>query len=97
MLQIPFPFPDFNSIFTLFLIVFVIIVVISLAIFFGVFATFVRFFQKASGTKSSGEEPAVIKERETIREIVKIRCQYCGNLYDEKDDKCPHCGGKREP
>lgn len=94
MLQIPFP--DFNSIFTLFFVVVVFIIIISLAVFFGVFATFFRFFQKLSGTESSGEGTALIKERETIREIVKIRCQYCGNLYDEKDDKCPHCGGKRE-
>ncbi len=96
MLQIPSPFPDFSSFFTLFFIVVVFVIIFSLAIFFGVFATFVRFFQKVSGAKSSGEETALIKERETIREIVKIRCPYCSNLYDEKYDKCPHCGGKRE-
>jgi DNA-directed RNA polymerase subunit RPC12/RpoP len=28
---------------------------------------------------------------------VKIRCPYCNNLYEEKYDKCPHCGGKRGP
>jgi hypothetical protein len=36
--------------------------------------------------------------REIIREkevIVKIRCQYCNNVYDETLDKCPYCGGKR--
>ena len=98
MLQIPFPFDfDFNFFFTLFLIVFVFVIIMSLAIFFGVFATFMRFFQKPLETQSSGEETAPIKERETIREIVKIRCSYCHNLYDEKYDKCPHCGGKREP
>jgi Na+-transporting methylmalonyl-CoA/oxaloacetate decarboxylase gamma subunit len=95
MLQIPLPF-DFNSIFTLFFILFVIAFIIILAVFFGVFAGFVRFFQKASEANSSGEEAALVKERETIREIVKIRCPYCSNLYDEKHDKCPHCGGKRE-
>jgi rubrerythrin len=41
------------------------------------------------------ENPVVIKEREIIREVVKIRCQYCGNTYDETLDECPHCGGKR--
>jgi len=38
------------------------------------------------------------KEKEIIREkevIVKIRCPYCGKLYDETLDVCPHCGGKR--
>lgn len=34
----------------------------------------------------------IIKEREVIREIVKIRCAYCGNTYEEKLDKCPSCG-----
>jgi len=41
------------------------------------------------------ENQVVIREKEIIREIVKIRCQYCGNLYDETLDNCPHCGGKR--
>jgi len=27
--------------------------------------------------------------------IVKVRCPYCSNLYDETLDKCPHCGAKR--
>jgi rubrerythrin len=36
-----------------------------------------------------------VKETEIIREIVKIRCSYCGNLYDETEDKCPHCGGNK--
>lgn len=37
----------------------------------------------------------VIKEKETIKEVVKIRCPYCGNLYNETVDRCPYCGGKR--
>ena len=36
----------------------------------------------------------VVKEREIIKEIVKVRCGHCGNLYDERQDKCPHCGGR---
>jgi hypothetical protein len=35
----------------------------------------------------------LVKEREVIREIVKVRCSHCGNLYDERQDRCPHCGG----
>lgn len=38
------------------------------------------------------EKPQVSREREIIKEIVKIRCSYCGKLYDERLDKCPHCG-----
>lgn len=38
------------------------------------------------------EKPPVTREREIIKEIVKIRCRYCGKLYDERLDRCPHCG-----
>jgi len=44
--------------------------------------------------QAGSANPSVVKEREIIREIVKIRCPYCGNLYDETLDKCPHCGAK---
>lgn len=44
---------------------------------------------------AESENQVVVKEREIIREIVKIRCSYCGNLYDETLDKCPHCGAKK--
>jgi len=27
--------------------------------------------------------------------IIKVRCSYCHNLYNEFLDKCPHCGAKR--
>jgi len=32
----------------------------------------------------------VIKEKEVI---VKIKCPYCENTYEQTLDKCPHCGG----
>ena len=37
--------------------------------------------------------PVIIREREVIKEIVKIRCSHCGNLYDQHENKCPHCTG----
>ena len=46
-----------------------------------------------SQTSAGAQQP--VTEREVVREIVKIRCSYCGNLYDESQDKCPHCGAKR--
>jgi tRNA(Ile2) C34 agmatinyltransferase TiaS len=49
---------------------------------------------KVSEQTTSVNQP-IIKEKEIIREIVKIRCPYCGELYDEKLDKCPNCGGKK--
>jgi len=39
----------------------------------------------------------VVREKETIvtKEIVKVRCQYCGTTYNIAElDRCPHCGGK---
>jgi hypothetical protein len=39
-------------------------------------------------------ESGRIKEKETIREIVKVRCSYCKQLYEEHNGKCPNCGGK---
>jgi len=44
------------------------------------------------------EGQPIAKEKEVIREkevIVKVRCPYCGKLYNEVLDVCPHCGGKR--
>lgn len=43
--------------------------------------------------QTSSEAQPIVKEKEIIREVVKIRCSYCGNLYDENQDKCPYCGG----
>jgi len=40
----------------------------------------------------------IVREKEIIREkevIVKVKCPYCGKLYNEVMDICPHCGGKR--
>jgi len=86
MLQIGGPFDAF---FTLFFVITFIIIILS------VLTTFLRIFRKPPGIQSTEEGAAVVKEREIIREVVKIRCPYCNNLYDEKYDKCPHCGGKR--
>jgi hypothetical protein len=55
-----------------------------------------QYLRRQEKQAGQGQEPSqqqVIREREITREIVKIRCQYCGNLYDQGLDKCPHCGG----
>jgi hypothetical protein len=36
-----------------------------------------------------------IKEKLVIREIVKVKCRYCGTLYEHTSDRCPHCGGRQ--
>jgi hypothetical protein len=49
---------------------------------------------RINATEITSDEEArvkeIIKEKEVI---VKVRCPYCKNLYDETLDKCPHCGG----
>ena len=37
----------------------------------------------------------IIKEKIIIKEIVKIKCPYCGTLYEQTSNRCPHCGGKQ--
>ncbi len=47
-------------------------------------------------TPTAREVNQIVREKEIIREkevIVKIRCPYCKNLYNEILDKCPNCGG----
>jgi RNA polymerase subunit RPABC4/transcription elongation factor Spt4 len=34
----------------------------------------------------------VYKEKEIIREIVKVPCDYCGSLVDVTSEHCPGCG-----
>ncbi|MGD0450474.1 MAG: hypothetical protein ABSA79_05390 [Candidatus Bathyarchaeia archaeon] len=47
---------------------------------------------------NSREINQIAREKEIIREkevIIKIRCSYCKQVYDEVLDKCPQCGGRR--
>jgi DNA-directed RNA polymerase subunit RPC12/RpoP len=86
-------FPSFDSMFSLFLIVFAIAIVLT------VFTFAFNFWRMMKSGKSQDQAytqpPPPVAEKEIIREIVKIRCPYCGNLYDEAQDKCPYCGAKR--
>jgi len=34
----------------------------------------------------------VVYEKETIKEIVKVPCPYCGTLVENTATKCPSCG-----
>ena len=57
-----------------------------------------NFWRKMASHKQKNKprDTVVLKEREVVREVVvKVRCPYCGNLFDEIKDRCPHCGGKR--
>ena len=38
--------------------------------------------------------PAAPSTHTIERQVVKVRCKYCGGLYDEVAPKCPSCGAK---
>ena len=38
------------------------------------------------------ESSELNQETIVVREIVKIRCRYCGSTYDQGLDNCPNCG-----
>ena len=42
--------------------------------------------------QQTGVVKEVYKEREVIREIVKIRCRHCSRTFNEISDRCPYCG-----
>jgi DNA-directed RNA polymerase subunit RPC12/RpoP len=86
-------FPSFDSMFSLFLIVFAIAIVLTVFIFAFNFWRMMKSGKSQDQTYTQPEPP--VAEKEIIREIVKVRCPYCGNLYDEGQDKCPYCGAKR--
>lgn len=86
-------FPSFDTMFSLFIVVFIIVTVITILTFAFNFWRIIKYGKaQPEPYKQPAQPPAA--EKEIIHEIVKIRCQYCGNLYDEYQDKCPYCGGK---
>ncbi len=85
-------FSFFDSIFSLFWIFFVIVAIFVIISFILGFRRMLRFGQVEN--QVFPENPQVVREKEIIREVVKIRCSYCGTLYDETLDKCPNCGAK---
>lgn len=37
--------------------------------------------------------PSQVTQKEVVeRQVIKIRCRYCGSLVDETNGKCPKCG-----
>jgi hypothetical protein len=62
-----------------------------------------RLFEELKHRIGASDIPTIepektLKEKEIIKEkevIVKIRCPYCHNLYDETLNECPHCGAER--
>jgi hypothetical protein len=86
-------FPSFDSMFSLFWIFFVIVAIFVIISFILGFRRMLKYGQAENQVFS--ESPQVVREKEIIREVVKIRCSYCGSLYDESLGKCPNCGAQR--
>ena len=42
------------------------------------------------------QNPAIIREKETIREVVLIPCAYCSGLMPQTAIFCPNCGARRK-
>jgi hypothetical protein len=86
-------FPSFDSLFSLFWIFFVIVAIFVVISFILGFRRMFKYRHVENQVFS--QSPTVIREKEIIREVVKIRCSYCGTLYDENLGKCPNCGAHR--
>jgi len=52
--------------------------------------------QPVSPQPTPSPPPTVIKEREIIKEVVMIPCQYCRSLMPQTSTFCPNCGAKRK-
>jgi len=85
-------FPSFDTMFSLFWIVFILVAV---SIVVSVIFTFWRMIKAGRIQDRYAEAQPPVQEKEIIREVIKIRCPYCGNIYDQDQDKCPYCGAKR--
>lgn len=42
------------------------------------------------------EKEVVIKEKEVVKEVVMIPCQYCGTLMPQTASFCPNCRARRK-
>ncbi len=40
--------------------------------------------------------PTIVKEKEIIKEVVMIPCEYCGSLMPQTATSCPNCGATRK-
>ena len=54
---------------------------------------FIGYANKLQKEGPTRPEPEEEKERVIIREIVKVRCEYCDHLVEQGIEVCPNCGG----
>jgi hypothetical protein len=67
---------------------FIIIVIVTL-----IFAAYMARQKKRT---PDNREENVVREKETIREIVMVPCQYCGTLIPSTAITCSNCGAGRK-
>ena len=46
-------------------------------------------------TSFTAQEPTIIKEKEIIKEVVMVPCEYCRCLMSQTTSFCPNCGARR--
>lgn len=89
-------FQNMESMFSMFWVFFAIVFALGIGFTILFFWRMIRV-GRTFGQTSSEMQPvqSVASEKEIIREVIRIRCPYCGNLYDENQTKCPNCGANR--
>jgi len=67
---------------------FVIIVIVTLI--------FTAYMARHKKPAPNNQEEKIVREKETIREIVMVPCQYCGTLIPQTALSCSTCGAGRK-
>lgn len=71
----------------IFFTLFFILVIIVVAIVF-------RAKPEINQQEEAREKQEINLEKVIVKEIIKIRCRYCGYTYDQGSDSCPNCGAR---
>jgi len=89
-------FQNFESMFSMFWVFFGIVFALGIGFTILFFWRMIRASRTFDQTASEAQPvQPVAREKEIIREVIKIRCPYCSSLYDENQTKCPNCGANR--
>jgi uncharacterized membrane protein len=71
----------------MFFILFIILVIIVVALVF-------RSKPAIDQQEEAKKKQDINQEKVIVREIIKIRCRYCGFTYDQGLNSCPNCGAR---
>ncbi len=53
-----------------------------------------RLIRNPASQTPVGQPAAILKEKEVVTQVVKIRCRSCGTLNLETDSFCQNCGAR---